>query len=93
MIGKKDSLCLDIGGGSTELVYYAGGKIVFAESFKVGAVRLTKKFFPAEVINNTSIAHCSEFIEEQFKENKEISFNIPFELAAEVLVLSRMLRL
>ena len=64
------------------MVYYADGKIVFAESFKVGAVRLTKKFFPTEVINNTSIAHCSEFIEEQFKENKEIRFNIPFELAA-----------
>jgi exopolyphosphatase / guanosine-5'-triphosphate,3'-diphosphate pyrophosphatase len=82
MIGKKDSLCLDIGGGSTELVYYAAGKIVFAESFKIGAVRLTKKFFPDEILNNTSIAHCSEFIEEQFKENKNIRFNIPFELAA-----------
>jgi exopolyphosphatase / guanosine-5'-triphosphate,3'-diphosphate pyrophosphatase len=82
MIGKKDSLCLDIGGGSTELVYYANGKIVFAESFKLGAVRLTKKFFPGEVINNTSIAHCTEFIEEQIKENKNIRFNIPFQLAA-----------
>lgn len=82
LIGKKDSLCLDIGGGSTEMIYYAAGKIVFAESFKLGAVRLTKKFFPGAVLNNSSIAHCSEFIEEQFNENKNIRFNIPFEIAA-----------
>ena len=82
MIGKKDSLCLDIGGGSTEMVYYAGGKIIFAESFKLGAVRLTKKFFPGAVLSHSSIAHCSEFIEEQFHENKNLRFNLPFEIAA-----------
>ena len=82
MIGKKDSLCLDIGGGSTELIYYAAGKIVFAESFKLGAVRLTKKFFPGAVLNHSSIAHCTEFIEEQFNANKHIRFNVPLELAA-----------
>jgi exopolyphosphatase/guanosine-5'-triphosphate,3'-diphosphate pyrophosphatase len=82
MIGKKDTLSLDIGGGSTEMVYYAEGKIVFAESFKLGAVRLTKKFFPGAVLNHSSIAHCEEFIEEQFHEDKNIRFNIPFEIAA-----------
>ena len=82
MIGKKDSLCFDIGGGSTEMVYYAAGKIVFAESFKLGAVRLTKKFFPNAVLNHSSITNCSEFIEEQFNENKNIRFNIPYEIAA-----------
>ena len=82
MIGKKDSLCVDIGGGSTEMIYSAAGKIVFAESFKLGAVRLTKKFFPGAVLNQTSIAHCSEFIEEQFNENKNIRFDIPFDIAA-----------
>jgi exopolyphosphatase / guanosine-5'-triphosphate,3'-diphosphate pyrophosphatase len=82
MLGKKDSLCLDIGGGSTEMIYYAGGKIVFAESFKLGAVRLTKKFFPNALLTHSSIANCSEFIEEQFRENKNIRFNIPFEIAA-----------
>ena len=82
MIGKKNSLCLDIGGGSTEMVYYASGNIVFAESLKLGAVRLTKKFFPNAVLNNSSIANCSEFIEEQFNENKNIRFNIPYEITA-----------
>jgi exopolyphosphatase/guanosine-5'-triphosphate,3'-diphosphate pyrophosphatase len=82
MIGKKDALCLDIGGGSTELVYYATDKIVFAESFKLGAVRLTKKFFPGAELSNSSIAHCKEFIEEQFYENENIRFDIPFEIAA-----------
>ncbi|MDR3669105.1 MAG: hypothetical protein P4L35_19930 [Ignavibacteriaceae bacterium] len=82
LIGKKDTLSLDIGGGSTEMVYYAGGKIVFAESFKLGAVRLTKKFFPGAVLNHSSIAHCEEFIEEQFNEDRNIKFNIPFEIAA-----------
>jgi exopolyphosphatase/guanosine-5'-triphosphate,3'-diphosphate pyrophosphatase len=82
MIGNRNALCLDIGGGSTELIYHAGSRIVFAESFKLGAVRLTKKFFPGAVLNNASINHCSEFIEEQFKENKKVIFDIPFEIAA-----------
>jgi len=81
-IGKKDSLCFDIGGGSTEMIYSAASKIVFAESFKLGAVRLTKKFFPGAVLKPSSIANCSEFIEEQFNENKNIRFDIPFEIAA-----------
>jgi exopolyphosphatase / guanosine-5'-triphosphate,3'-diphosphate pyrophosphatase len=80
-LGKKDSLCLDIGGGSTEMIYCADNKIVFAESFKLGAVRLTKKFFPGALLNHSSIAHCEEFIEEQFNENKNIRFKIPFEIA------------
>jgi exopolyphosphatase/guanosine-5'-triphosphate,3'-diphosphate pyrophosphatase len=82
MLGNKDTLCLDIGGGSTELVYYANGKTVVAQSFKLGAVRLTKKFFPGCITNNSSVALCSEFIEEQFNENKKINYDIPFEVAA-----------
>jgi exopolyphosphatase / guanosine-5'-triphosphate,3'-diphosphate pyrophosphatase len=81
-LGKKDSLCIDIGGGSTEMIYCADSKIVFAESFKLGAVRLTKKFFPDSVLTHSAIAHCEEFIEEQFEENKNLVFNIPIEVAA-----------
>jgi exopolyphosphatase/guanosine-5'-triphosphate,3'-diphosphate pyrophosphatase len=81
-IGGKNSLCLDIGGGSTELIYSNSGKIVFAESFKLGAVRLTKKFFPDYVLAKHSVTDCFSYIEDQFRENKNISFNVPFKIAA-----------
>lgn len=45
-IGDKKVLGIDIGGGSTEFIFGVNEKIDFAESVKVGAVRLSKKFFP-----------------------------------------------
>jgi exopolyphosphatase/guanosine-5'-triphosphate,3'-diphosphate pyrophosphatase len=77
-----NSLCLDIGGGSTELVYYNGNKIVFAESFKLGAVRLTKKFFPESILSNSSIKNCTEYIAEKFRRDKDIKYDVPFRIAA-----------
>jgi exopolyphosphatase/guanosine-5'-triphosphate,3'-diphosphate pyrophosphatase len=77
-----NSLCLDIGGGSTELINYNGSSIVFAESFKVGAVRLTRKFFPDALLTNSSVKDCSEYISERFRRNKEIKYNIPYLIAA-----------
>ena len=40
----KDGAVLDIGGGSTEMVVFKGGKCVYAESLPFGAVVLTGKF-------------------------------------------------
>jgi len=77
-----NSLCFDIGGGSTEIINYDGKKIVFAESFKLGAVRMTKKFFPDSVLTNKSIKKCSEHIEEQLYRNNNIKYDIPFRIAA-----------
>jgi exopolyphosphatase/guanosine-5'-triphosphate,3'-diphosphate pyrophosphatase len=77
-----NSLCLDIGGGSTELINYNGSGIVFAESFKVGAVRLTRKFFPDALLTNSSVKDCSEYISERFRRNKEIKHNVPYLIAA-----------
>jgi len=78
----ENSLCIDIGGGSTELINYDGSKIIFAESFKLGAVRLTKKFFPYALLTDKSIKKCSEYITEQFKRNAKMKYDIPFRIAA-----------
>ena len=42
-------LLVDIGGGSTEVLVGERGETLAARSFKLGAVRLTDRFFPAAV--------------------------------------------
>ena len=44
-IYNKKILLIDIGGGSTEFVIGYHGNIIYANSIKIGAVRLTEKFF------------------------------------------------
>ena len=41
-------LYIDVGGGSTELTFFADGKLVFKESFNIGTIRLLKKQVPEE---------------------------------------------
>jgi exopolyphosphatase/guanosine-5'-triphosphate,3'-diphosphate pyrophosphatase len=42
---KKKILLVDIGGGSTEFLIGLKGDVIFADSVKIGAVRLTEGFF------------------------------------------------
>ncbi len=80
-INVKNVLCVDIGGGSAEFIYAEKGNIIFAESIKIGAVRLSRKFFPDYIINDLSQQKCENYIEEKLKENSTIDFNIPIEVA------------
>ncbi len=71
-IDNKKVLCVDIGGGSTEFIYAVNGKINFAESVKIGAVRLSKLFFPDYIITDESVKQCSDYVEKQILNNKNI---------------------
>ncbi len=61
-IFDKYSLCIDIGGGSTELIVGKDGNILFSNSHKIGAVRLTQKFFPDYETSKDKIKECREWI-------------------------------
>jgi exopolyphosphatase/guanosine-5'-triphosphate,3'-diphosphate pyrophosphatase len=80
-INDKSILGIDIGGGSTEFIYGVNGSTVFAESVKIGAVRLSKKFFPDFVITESSVKNCSEYVEQQIKMNKKIQTNLNLDFA------------
>lgn len=80
-IKNKQVLCVDIGGGSTEFIYSVNEKIIFAESVKIGAVRLSKLFFPDNLITDIAINECSRYVENQILENKNIKINVELDFA------------
>lgn len=61
-VKKKRVLCVDIGGGSTEFLLGDKGRPIFTESIKIGAVRLSKMFFPDYHITQKSIDECEKYI-------------------------------
>ena len=61
-IDDKTTLAIDIGGGSTEFILGKEGDIKFAESIKIGAVRLTQKFFPDHIITDQRVEATKNWV-------------------------------
>jgi exopolyphosphatase/guanosine-5'-triphosphate,3'-diphosphate pyrophosphatase len=55
-------LLCDIGGGSTEVLVGERGEVLTARSFKLGAVRLTNRFFPGERLHPSAVSSCRAFV-------------------------------
>ncbi|NBR91949.1 MAG: Ppx/GppA family phosphatase [Actinobacteria bacterium] len=70
----------DIGGGSTEVVVGLDDEVLFARSFKLGAVRLTDRFFAATTLHPSAIPSCRAFIRSTLAvvapEVKELGFEV-----------------
>ncbi len=62
-IFNKKALIIDIGGGSTEFLIGTKGNTNFSISVKLGAVRLTEKFFPNYEITESRIKECRKWVE------------------------------
>ena len=58
----RDVLVIDIGGGSTELIVGSGGKMRAARSLKLGAIRLTDRFFAHEPIGPENVDACRAYV-------------------------------
>jgi exopolyphosphatase / guanosine-5'-triphosphate,3'-diphosphate pyrophosphatase len=61
-IFSKKVLLIDIGGGSTEFLIGKRGNILYDNSLKMGAIRLTQRFFPSGEVNSKSLKACREHI-------------------------------
>ncbi len=74
-------LCVDIGGGSTEFLLGENGISEFAESLKIGAVRLSKMFFPDYQLTESGIDMCRHYIKDKLNTNTNLHPNHSFEMA------------
>jgi exopolyphosphatase/guanosine-5'-triphosphate,3'-diphosphate pyrophosphatase len=60
-------LYIDVGGGSTELTFFADGKLVFKQSFNIGTIRLLK-----DMVDENKWNEMKEFIKAKTKGYKKI---------------------
>ncbi len=59
----KRIMGFDIGGGSTEVVVGEGSSLLAARSFRMGAIRLTERFFPGgDVSDPAALDECRQFV-------------------------------
>lgn len=56
------TLLVDIGGGSTEFLVGHRRRVQYSNSLKIGAVRLTQKFFPEGIVKPKAVDACEEFL-------------------------------
>ena len=59
---NKRHLMVDIGGGSTEFLFGHKRKILYTNSLKIGAVRLTQRFFEEGRTTPKKIRECREYV-------------------------------
>ena len=58
----RQVLVIDIGGGSTEFIVGLGGDVLSARSLKVGAIRLTERFFRKEPVKKKAVDEARKFV-------------------------------
>lgn len=61
-IYDRRALLCDIGGGSTELMIVFGGEMEIARSLKLGAIRLTNRFFHTDRLHPGAVSACRSFV-------------------------------
>jgi exopolyphosphatase / guanosine-5'-triphosphate,3'-diphosphate pyrophosphatase len=55
-------LVIDIGGGSTELLIGERDDVIDARSLKLGAIRLTERFFTDDPLDPDAVANCRTYV-------------------------------
>jgi len=58
----KLTLLVDIGGGSTEFLVGRAGAVHYANSLKLGSVRLTNRFFPKGTLRPRDVQDCRAWL-------------------------------
>ncbi len=77
----KKILLIDIGGGSTEFLIGQKREVFYDNSIKLGAIRLTQRFFNSDKTEGKAIKECRKFIKGTMNPVKRQLENINFDTA------------
>lgn len=77
----RDMVLVDVGGGSTEVVFGRGARISSARSIKLGSLRMTRSFFPDGVVGPTALDECRRFVRGRLAPMLRESMQMPFDVA------------
>jgi exopolyphosphatase / guanosine-5'-triphosphate,3'-diphosphate pyrophosphatase len=87
-------ILVDVGGGSTEVLVGERGETLSARSFKLGAVRLTDRFFAGGVTSSASVSECRSYIRSILatfeREVEEFGFEIAIASSGTAETIARM---
>jgi exopolyphosphatase / guanosine-5'-triphosphate,3'-diphosphate pyrophosphatase len=90
-------LVVDIGGGSTEFIVGKGGDVLAARSLKVGAIRLTERFFRKEPVKKKAVDDARKFVRSYLPRVRDMvteagGFEVAVGSSGTILNLAEMIR-
>ena len=92
----KRLLLIDIGGGSTEFVVGQGTEMLEARSLKLGAIRLTDRFFAEEPLTSGQVKRCRTHVRSYLgpviREVQRHGFDIAIGSSGTILNIAEMVR-
>jgi exopolyphosphatase/guanosine-5'-triphosphate,3'-diphosphate pyrophosphatase len=65
---ETDTLVIDVGGGSTELIFGGPAGVSFHESFEIGCVRLTERFLTDDPPTDQQLASARSYVRSLLEE-------------------------
>jgi exopolyphosphatase/guanosine-5'-triphosphate,3'-diphosphate pyrophosphatase len=96
-VQDKPLLMIDIGGGSTEFLVGKKRDVLYENSLKLGAIRLTQRFFTGEELSNGSIKECRKyaagFLAPVEREVRKSKYSIVVGSSGTILSLARIIRI
>src|SRR3954470_9075864 len=87
-------LMIDIGGGSTEFLVGEGGEVLSARSLKLGAIRLTDRFFRDEPLKPKQVDACRDYVRAYLfpvvRDVRELGFDVCVGSSGTIINLAEM---
>lgn len=96
-VQNKPLLMIDIGGGSTEYLVGKKRQVLYENSLKLGAIRLTQRFFTGKELTNGAIKECRKyvagFLTPVEREIRKTTYSVVVGSSGTILSLARIIRI